>query len=303
MTYYELYQQGPAEFIPVLLISICIMLLAYGTFPIAFAKTRNKPITRNKYVLICFAFNCIIMFGFIVAGDSSASYPCGFWTVLFAYMIGPKILKKRGVLATTSTNTATKNHTPKHPTPEHINISLDNEASQEQKTNGTKLSDLAIEKDCTPNYSPTMPHTNSTTATEEVVSRKKNIRSYVAIAVIAILLALNIYQFTQVQNLTTKLDNRNETISQQSTELLLHKKEAQAYKRKYEEIKDKADFMDNNIVFVIDGDDTHYYTYNEMMLLEDYEFTYWAYNIENAVYLGYEPLSFSGYYNLLKNQQ
>lgn len=56
---------------------------------------------------------------------------------------------------------------------------------------------------------------------------------------------------------------------------------------------EKADFLDECIVFVIDGFGNYYYTYDEMMALTqdvgDYEF--WAYNKEAAISNGYKPPS------------
>ena len=50
----------------------------------------------------------------------------------------------------------------------------------------------------------------------------------------------------------------------------------------------KAGFLDENIVFVIEGFGDYYYTYDCMMeKVGDNQYTYWAYNRENAIYLGY----------------
>lgn len=162
----------------------------------------------------------------------------------------------------------------------------------------TNNADYEQPKDIT--YS-TSPQPTSTTAVEETTPHKKGIRSYAVFAIIAILLALNVYQFTQIQRLSTQLEEQTEIISQQNAEITLHKKNATVYENRYTEIKDKAEFIDNNIVFVIDGDDVHYYTYDEMMMFfAEYEFTYWAYNIENAIYLGYTPMTLSSVLTLSK---
>ena len=46
---YELFQQGPAAYIPVLLLSLVVTVVAYGAFPFIFAKVRKTPITKKKY--------------------------------------------------------------------------------------------------------------------------------------------------------------------------------------------------------------------------------------------------------------
>lgn len=52
---------------------------------------------------------------------------------------------------------------------------------------------------------------------------------------------------------------------------------------------EKADFLDEYIVFIIDGFGNYYYTYDEMILATQQmdEYSYWAYNIEQAISLGY----------------
>ena len=52
--------------------------------------------------------------------------------------------------------------------------------------------------------------------------------------------------------------------------------------------KDKLDFIDKNIVFVIEGQGNYYYNYDCMMKkMGSSEFTYWAYNKEAAQSEGY----------------
>lgn len=95
---YELFQQGPAVYVPVLLITLGITLLAYGAFPIIFANTRKKTITKKKYNLLCYGINFFVMFLFIVLNGKSSGAPYIIWTGVFS-SIGLNNLKKRGVLA------------------------------------------------------------------------------------------------------------------------------------------------------------------------------------------------------------
>ena len=55
-------------------------------------------------------------------------------------------------------------------------------------------------------------------------------------------------------------------------------------------LKEKAKFLDNNIVFVIDGYGNYYYTYDQMeeVTRDKGEYYYTAYNIEGAKSLGYK---------------
>ena len=56
---YELFQQGPAVYVPVILISLVITLGAYCAFPLIFAKVRKNIITKRKT-------NALLLFEFLL---------------------------------------------------------------------------------------------------------------------------------------------------------------------------------------------------------------------------------------------
>lgn len=59
-------------------------------------------------------------------------------------------------------------------------------------------------------------------------------------------------------------------------------------------LKDKSDFMDEYIVFVLDGYGNYYYTYDCMMeVTKGKEYSFWAYNTNSAVSKGYKPFNCS----------
>ena len=95
---YELFQQGPAVYIPAILLSLAITLLAYGAFPLVFVITRNKPITKKNYYTLCYCINAVVMVLFIIwSGDPTSGGPYLLWTWIFS-SLGVKILKKQGLL-------------------------------------------------------------------------------------------------------------------------------------------------------------------------------------------------------------
>jgi len=94
---YELYQQGPSVYIPLLLVSLVITILAYGAFPFILARTRTKTITKKKYNFLCYGVNFIVMILFIVINGESSGAPYFLWTWVFARS-GLKALASRGVL-------------------------------------------------------------------------------------------------------------------------------------------------------------------------------------------------------------
>lgn len=98
---YELFNQGPAAYIPIILVSLLITLVAYGAFPLVFARMRKKTITKKKYNLFCYCVNFLVMVLFVaVNGNSSSGAPYLLWTWVFS-MSGIKTLKIRGVLEET----------------------------------------------------------------------------------------------------------------------------------------------------------------------------------------------------------
>ena len=94
---YETFQQGPAVYIPLLLISLLVTLVAYGAFPLIFARVRKASITKKKYNLICFGVNLLIMILFIALNGSSSGAPYVLWTWVFS-AAGLKTLESKGVL-------------------------------------------------------------------------------------------------------------------------------------------------------------------------------------------------------------
>ena len=95
---YELFQQGPAAYIPVILVSLVVTVVAYGAFPFIFARARKKVITKKKYNRLCYGFNILVMIMFIALnGEPSSGGPYLLWTWVFSAS-GVKTLKNRGVL-------------------------------------------------------------------------------------------------------------------------------------------------------------------------------------------------------------
>ena len=97
MTRY-LMQYDPLTATFLVILSLIITVLAYGSFPLLFAALRQSEITKNKYRLICYGINFLVMFLFIAFSGGSNGAPYVLWTSVFA-SVGIKKLKKRGLLA------------------------------------------------------------------------------------------------------------------------------------------------------------------------------------------------------------
>lgn len=94
----EVFTQGPAVYIPVMIFSLIFTLIGYGAFPLIFAITREDYITKKKYRNRCFLVNIIALVIFmIIGGGASNGAPYCLWTMVFSHF-GAKILEKNGRL-------------------------------------------------------------------------------------------------------------------------------------------------------------------------------------------------------------
>ena len=101
MTYFELFQESPALFFLVIVISLVVTLLVYGAFPVIFSKTRKTPITKKKYKGLCYGINAIGLVFFVALNGASNGAPYLLWTWIFSNY-GIKTLTARGLLSDTA---------------------------------------------------------------------------------------------------------------------------------------------------------------------------------------------------------
>lgn len=95
---YELYEQGPEAYIPILIANLVVTILAYGAFPFIFAKIRNASITEKRYRRLCYGINAAVMFVFmILKGGAFNAAPYLLWTWVFS-RYGIKELNRKGVI-------------------------------------------------------------------------------------------------------------------------------------------------------------------------------------------------------------
>ena len=97
---YELFQQGPETYIPVIIASLAFTVIGYAAFPFIFARIRKKTITKKKYRTLCYIFNLLVMFFFIIENGESSGAPYFLWTWVFS-AAGIKELERRGILENT----------------------------------------------------------------------------------------------------------------------------------------------------------------------------------------------------------
>ena len=128
---------------------------------------------------------------------------------------------------------------------------------------------------------------------------KDDSKKYVSINVLAIILVFSIIIITSLV-IYIILNKNNETNNDGITanEIIqnLNEQNSKLSNEKLDleieniGLKEKAKFLDNNIVFVIDGYGNYYYTYDQMeeVTRDKGEYYYTAYNIEGAKSLGYK---------------
>ena len=123
---------------------------------------------------------------------------------------------------------------------------------------------------------------------QEEKSEESNVVFYITIAILTIIIIImGIYAFSkkgeyedEISDLKSQISrlnrNYNELESEKNSEWLKN--------------SEKIEFLDENIVFVIDGYGDYYYTYNQMETVTQGigNYTYWAYNKEQAIYRGYK---------------
>lgn len=94
---YEVFQQGPSTYVPYILVSLVVTVIAYGMIPVIVAKTRKGPITKKKYLFICYGLNFLLMIIFALLDNRSSMAPYLLWTWIFTKR-GLNTLEYRKVL-------------------------------------------------------------------------------------------------------------------------------------------------------------------------------------------------------------
>lgn len=130
---------------------------------------------------------------------------------------------------------------------------------------------------------------NSYKETAKKYSNNNKIYIYISIISIIIIVAMGIYIAYDKANVSDEISSLKSQISKLKKEKSDLQDENWDYLMENVDYKDKADFLDENIVFVLDGYGNYYYTYDQVQqVTQGNEFTYWAYNKEAAISHGYK---------------
>lgn len=132
---------------------------------------------------------------------------------------------------------------------------------------------------------------------EEKIRKIKINYKYITIILVIILIILGsylIYNYYNENKSKLLLNEKVDLLNSQIKELKDKQSSLEAENFNYfiqkAKYKEKADFLDENIVFVLDGYGNYYYTYDQMEIVTQgvEEFEYWAYNEEYAISKGYK---------------
>lgn len=117
----------------------------------------------------------------------------------------------------------------------------------------------------------------------KIYNVKKDILKIVSISLnVAFIVAIIVI----ILSYNTKIEETNKKMNSIDTSCA-YKSETSCKFNYLSEI-DKAKFLDDNIVFVLEGYGNVYYTYDCVQKITDGEYSYWAYNIEAAKSQGYK---------------
>lgn len=119
----------------------------------------------------------------------------------------------------------------------------------------------------------------------KLIFKKKEILVSILTFIIMIFIVFNFYQMTIIDIDKFNAEKKIKELEKEINDLKNQSVESRLDILKYE---NKAKFLDENIVFVINGYGNYYYTYDCVQKITSGSYTYWAYNKEAAISKGYK---------------
>ena len=234
---YEMFLQEPEVFIPIILISLVITILAYGAFPFIFARTRKKTITKKQYNRWCYGINLLVMFAFcVINGVASSGGAYLLWSLIFT-SAGLKTLQNRGVLE----GYYVGDKEPTNPLSQTADVNSQKQvAAQVSGVSGeihqVRASDV-----------PSCKHQVVTYQQSSKADKTFKILLWVMVALVAACLAVTLYQNISMRNqLDTLLVENNElknTVSEQKTTISKNLTKISNLQKKADNFDDMCDSL------------------------------------------------------------
>lgn len=311
MEYYDLFMEGPSVYIPVLVISLLVTLIAYGAYPLLYARFKKKPISKSKYKVKCWFFNFLPMLAFFLLSDRTPAGPYLLWTSIFCHS-GLNTLERRNLLADPDTPVSSSETDMEYNGKYQQPAIPDSPKKTKYKNRFCKLCGSPID-----------PTTKKCTGCGKQyfrlpVRKKSNFIPKVVVFLSLLIVGLCIYRNVQyrdqIAGLNTRISELESVVeaaeAQQASDAALisdlRKKNAGNSSKVYtlsqqvEKMQRVYDFCNDHIVVVSD-DGTRTYHKVQCFYFDDSYF--WAYNLEAAQQQGYKPCSFcfSHYFDSLTN--
>ncbi len=267
-----------------LFLDLLFTAVAYLLVPIIFCIRRKKLVLSKIKKIVIINGLCVWLMFFVLKYhlykvDDIRIIPVLLWSNV-AFWLLKKYLLKVEVYKPMFSEPPTQN--------EKMSLSPENEEPKKYGNYNVSGSDLRLETEKEEH----IPHVSDTTVHYQVTHTHKKQKSpkgvtiFLAIALITSMI-LNAALFGSVQESKNKIEKLNKQITR------LENKTEYSIPEDYYDNAQKVDFYDKNIVFVIEGFGDYYFTYDEMQWVtrnvENY--TYWAYNKEQAIYKGYTAYS------------
>lgn len=311
MEYYDLFMEGPSVYIPVLVISLLVTLIAYGAYPLLYARFKKKPISKTKYKVKCWFFNFLPMLAFFLLSDRTPAGPYLLWTSIFCHS-GLNTLERRNLLADPDTPVSSSETDMEYNGKYQQPAIPDSPKKTKYKNRFCKLCGSPID-----------PTTKKCTGCGKqyfrLPSRKGSSLAWKVVTILSVIaVCLCIYRISQLetqlsdmQSLATEQEAKiaelsktgeslQKRIAEKSSKVASLTGDINTLKRKNEKMEKVYDFCNDHVVVVSD-DGTRKYHKIQCIYFDDSYF--WAYNTEKAQQLGYTPCSFcfSRYFDSLTN--
>lgn len=133
---------------------------------------------------------------------------------------------------------------------------------------------------------------NSTQKNNPNKDVNNNLKAILIVLVVMLIIVSGIAIYLKISDNTPELNEEISNLKKQVSTLREEKNklssENTSLKLTDSKNSRKIKFFDENVVFVLDGYGRYYYTYDQMeQVTQGKSFSYWAYNLEQAIDLGY----------------
>lgn len=287
------------------LVAVLVTAAIYAVFPLLFALLRTSEIKRKKYMTWCICVTAAVALGFGIisslSGNGISFAAALLWGTIF-YNVGKSILKKRGLLAGENADCTVNQSSgdaqeekEEAPTIYHgiygeyvqhpIGLPKLRKKEEPDKENGPKELVFSVETDF--KVKPKEPETSKKKSSDK--NRFKIFTIVLSVVLVASVSVGGLYcmrlksELNRVQYEHDSLVARAKTLQKNIGEIRIEKN---ALKEENDKLRNDLQFYNDNVVFVVKGSNC-YHTIDCPIFQSADEF--WAYNTENAKYLGYSP--------------